>query len=414
MKILKSSVYEAITLFMLISACFTLSTANLHAQSESKAETKVDFEEKGIKFSSSDSVSDVTMGFRTQSWATYTTVSTSDFSAASTFMAVRRMRLKFDGHLFSKQLRFKLELGFSRSDLNAGDPNIANPILDAVVFWDFTKNLQVSFGQTKLPGNRQRVVSSSQMEYADRTIVNSAFNPDRDFGLQAFWRPIHGDVILNLRGAITEGGGRNQLTNPGGGFAYTGRAEILPLGEFKKGGDYFEGDLLHESTPKLSVGITMHHNEGAGKTMGTLGTPLFALRNQDIVYADAVLKYSGLCIYSEYGQRTSADPVTVNPKDSTATSTVVVGSGWMAQASYTFPSMWTVGVRYAEVDPSDQLKGLSSYHKDQNFATMVGYYIDAHKIKAQLEVGENMRTLLNANNLENANYYTRLNFELGI
>jgi hypothetical protein len=39
------------------------------------------------------------------------------------------------------------------------------------------------FGQTKLPGNNQRVVSSGSLEFTDRTINNSRFNIDRDFGL---------------------------------------------------------------------------------------------------------------------------------------------------------------------------------------------------------------------------------------
>jgi hypothetical protein len=40
-----------------------------------------------------------------------------------------------------------------------------------------------NFGQTKLPGNNQRVVSSGSLEFTDRTINNSRFNIDRDFGL---------------------------------------------------------------------------------------------------------------------------------------------------------------------------------------------------------------------------------------
>jgi hypothetical protein len=44
------------------------------------------------------------------------------------------------------------------------------------------KNWTIGFGQTKLPGNNQRVVSSGS-EFTDRTINNSRFNIDRDFGL---------------------------------------------------------------------------------------------------------------------------------------------------------------------------------------------------------------------------------------
>jgi hypothetical protein len=36
-----------------------------------------------------------------------------------------------------------------------------------------TKNWTIGFGQTKLPGNNQRVVSSGSLEFTDRTINNS-------------------------------------------------------------------------------------------------------------------------------------------------------------------------------------------------------------------------------------------------
>jgi hypothetical protein len=45
------------------------------------------------------------------------------------------------------------------------------------------RKLDNCFGQTKLPGNNQRVVSSGSLEFTDRTINNSRFNIDRDFGL---------------------------------------------------------------------------------------------------------------------------------------------------------------------------------------------------------------------------------------
>jgi hypothetical protein len=43
-------------------------------------------------------------------------------------------------------------------------------------------------GQTKLPGNNQRVVSSGSLEFTDRTINNSRFNIDRDFVFRLFSR----------------------------------------------------------------------------------------------------------------------------------------------------------------------------------------------------------------------------------
>jgi hypothetical protein len=50
-------------------------------------------------------------------------------------------------------------------------------------FYKLYENWTIGFGQTKLPGNNQRVVSSGSLEFTDRTINNSRFNIDRDFGL---------------------------------------------------------------------------------------------------------------------------------------------------------------------------------------------------------------------------------------
>src|SRR5690606_39523031 len=68
-----------------------------------------------------------------------------------------------------------------------------------------------------------------------------------------------------LRGAISSGDGRN-ITASDRGLAYTGRLELLPLGRFTNGGDYFEGDLVREPKPKISVGLTLTSNQDAIRT----------------------------------------------------------------------------------------------------------------------------------------------------
>ena len=62
-------------------------------------------------------------------------------------------------------------------------------MLDAVVKYAFSKNQQIWFGQTKLPGNRERVISSMALQFVDRSNVNSKFNIDRDFGVQLQTQP---------------------------------------------------------------------------------------------------------------------------------------------------------------------------------------------------------------------------------
>ncbi len=402
-----------------VAAGVILASTALFGQASTLSSGSFDFNTDGVVFQSADSNTRVLMRFRMQNWATYTTTTQNgdddlDLSAGSTEFTVRRLRLRFGGSLYDPRLTFNLQLSFSRSDQDWTDTQFPNVIRDAMIFWNFSPNLQVGFGQTKLPGNRQRVVSSADLEQPDRSIVNGAFNLDRDFGFQGFWRPITGSVIVNLRGAISSGDGRNQPTLAGGGLAYTGRAEVLPFGAFKGGGDYFEGDLLRETTPKLSVGVTYHHNDNQTKTRGPLGRALYARRSSQVLYADALLKYQGFSLYTEYASRTSADPITYKDTTRKDYSAVFVGSGYMAQLSYIFPSMWNVGARYAVVDAGDQLAGLAEYQKQVNISGVVGYYINRHRIKANLELGTNRNTLLNSGGTIQRSLYARFNMELGI
>lgn len=402
-----------------IAAAFGLLSTIAFGQSSTMSTGSFDFNSDGVVFQSADSSTRVLMRFRMQNWATYTTKAGNaehdiDLSAGSMDLAIRRLRLRFGGSLYDPRLTFNIQLSFSRSDQDWTDSQFPNIVRDAMIFWNFSPTLQVGFGQTKLPGNRQRVISSADLEQPDRSIVNSAFNLDRDFGFQGFWRPITGSVIVNLRGAVSTGDGRNQPSISGGGLAYTARAEVLPFGAFTNGGDYFEGDLAREDKPKLSVGVSLHHNENQTKTRGPLGRALYDRRSSDVVYADALLKYQGFSLYTEYAQRTSANPITYKDTTRKDYAAVFVGSGYMAQASYIFHSMWNVGARYALVDAGDQLAGLAEYQKEVNVSGVLGYYVNKHRIKANLELGTNRITLLNSGNEVKHSLYARFNVELGI
>ena len=71
-------------------------------------------------------------------------------------------------------------------------------ILDASVRWKFNQNLWIQFGQAKLPGNIERIISSSKLALVDRSILNSKFNIDRDFGLQMRYKFNLSKIITNL------------------------------------------------------------------------------------------------------------------------------------------------------------------------------------------------------------------------
>jgi hypothetical protein len=154
---------------------------------------------------------------------------------------VRRARLKFSGFAYSPKLKYKIELGLSNRDISgANDFNRNTPryILDAVIMWNFHENFELWAGQTKLPGNVERVVSSANLQLIDRSILNSRFNIDRDLGIQLrHYTSLGGDFIMREKVAISQGEGRNVTEGNEGGLQFTGRLEFLPFGKFASKGD---------------------------------------------------------------------------------------------------------------------------------------------------------------------------------
>ena len=146
---------------------------------------------RGIEIINPDSTYSVNFRFRMQNRVIYSTASNNDLSASEIEARVRRLRLRMDGFIYNPKLTYTIQLSFSRGDMdwnvkdNSAFNNSPNVIRDAVIFYGPSNHWQMSFGQTKLPGNRQRVISSGDQQFVDRSIVNATFNIDRDFGFQA-------------------------------------------------------------------------------------------------------------------------------------------------------------------------------------------------------------------------------------
>ena len=136
-----------------------------------------------------------------------------DYDDADLNFLIRRARLKFSGFAYSPKLKYKIELGLSNRDISGANQynrNTPRYILDAVIMWNFYENFELWAGQTKLPGNVERVVSSANLQLIDRSILNSRFNIDRDVGVQLrHHTALGGDFIMREKIALSQGEGRN-------------------------------------------------------------------------------------------------------------------------------------------------------------------------------------------------------------
>ena len=321
--------------------------------------------------------------FRMQNRLGFTTVNGDDFNVKAVDARVRRLRLRLDGFMFTHRLRYYIQLNFSRSDLELESPDgTAQPIRDAMVYYHFNTRVYLGFGQSKLPGNRQRVNSSGNLQFPDRSIANAAYTLDRDFGMFAYWTIPMGGQEVQFKTAISSGDGRGALPI-NEGMAYTARSEWLPLGAFTNKGDYSEGDLEMEPKPKVSLAVGYSYNDRSTRTGGQLGGELYDYRDAGTVIADAMFKYRGWAFSTEYYDRRCDDPVTVG--DDGAIAVVTVGTGFNAELSRYFRSKYGIAGRYSFVDPSASIE---AYRKRTDEALLgVTRYINGHRIKLQAYSG---------------------------
>lgn len=364
-----------------LCACTLLvAPAALHAQQEVDERAMIEVQD-GISISR-DSLFLLNLRFRMQSRLGFTTVSGTDLSAAEVDARVRRLRLRLDGFVMSPRIRYYIQLAFTRADLGLDAGTVAQPVRDAMAYYHFSERFYIGFGQSKLPGNRQRVVSSGNLQFPDRSIANGRYTLDRDFGLFAYCTLPAGRQVFQLKGAFSTGDGRG-MPPSSPGMAYTGRVEWLPLGAFINAGDYSEGDLEREPRPKLALGATYSHNEQAMRTGGQLGPALFAERDIGTFIADMALKYQGWALSGEYFARSSPRPVTTSLDGEVRA--VQVGEGLNAQVSKYFSGRYELAARYTRLAPEAGVQGQIPFTEE---ALLGGTrYLNGHRIKLQLYAG---------------------------
>lgn len=388
-------------------------SAGLFAQVESD-ERPLEISPNGINFNK-DSVFHLTLRFRMQNRFGY--LSTLDGVNEAGFEAsVRRLRLRLDGFVLSRKIGYYIQLSFSRSDQDLVSGTVAQTVRDAMIYYYFNKNFYIGFGQSKLPGNRERVISSGNLQFPDRSIANAAYTLDRDFGFFAYKTiALDGDKqpILQLKGTITGGEGRGQVFTDG--LAYTGRIEWLPLGAFKNLGDYTQGDLEFEKRPKFSVATGYSYNDATTRAGGQLGSNIPVPVDMKTWISDMMFKYAGWAVMGEYFYRT-LDDYDLDGINDLALKKIPQGKGFNLHISRMLAKKHEVAIRYAGVNP---LKEFEAYqYRWRTRALEYNYYLNKHRIKFQYYIGlddrSNPQTVPGLlHNFENR-VYTMIQVELGI
>ena len=314
------------------------------------------------------------------------------YSGPKSNSLIRRSRIKIKGFAYHPTLTYKVELALSNRDISGGSNFTSDTpriILDASVRWRFYKNWSIQFGQAKLPGNIERVISSSKLALVDRSLLNSKFNIDRDFGLQLKHKfNLSEKFIIKETLAISQGEGRNISKGNIGGHQYTGRLDLLPFGNFKSDGDYEGDDLRREQAPKLLLGFAYDYNNNAVKTRSNMGSYMetdYGLFETDITtfFINSHFKYKGFSFMGEYADRNTKDKYSKNSDGSLTGDIVNIGSAISLQTGYVLPSNIAITGRYTNVNFD---KTVTNNNNISQYTLGLSKYFEKHKLKIQSDI----------------------------
>ena len=304
---------------------------------------------------------------------------------------IRRSRFKFDGWAYHPSIKYKMEFGLTNNDISGANEftkDAPRLILDAVLKWGFAPGWELWAGQTKLPGNIERVISSANLQLVDRSMLNSKFNIDRDMGLQLRHKSTFGNVVTKEKFAISQGEGRNITAGNVGGLQYTARLEVLPFGEFTKKGDYMGSSTVREKSPKLLLAYTYDLNSNAVKDRSNMGSYMYladgSLYQTNITtqFVDVAFKYQGFSLMSEWASRAAANPIAVEA-DGTATGDIVlVGSAFNLAMGQFISEKVEVAARYTTL----MFDEITETDNTAQYTLGLNKFVVGHKLKVQSDI----------------------------
>ena len=355
---------------------------------------------KGIRFMAADSSFAAKINTRIQIRydGFYTVTDDTSFTdnKYSDKMWVRRARIKFGGYVLNPKITYKIEYDM-----------VSGQVLDALLQWNFAGNFSLWAGQTKLPGNRERVISSQKLQFVDRSLLNSEYNIDRDKGLQLRHHFNLGKMLIREISSVSIGEGKNYSTlNPKSGYDWTQRIEFLPFGEFANGGDYVGGDMEREDSLKIAIGATYDYNDNALREQGQRGDELSQMRDITAVFVDLMIKYKGLSIMVEYVDKSTTKPSAFWNFDGSEWTYegYRTGTGINLQLGYLMKNNWEFATRYTQITPED----LTGNVNVSAYTFGVARYIVGHILKFQSDV-----SLIQAEGSDNMMEF-RIQFEVGL
>ena len=284
---------------------------------------------------------------------------------------LRRMKLKFSGHLGDPKIGYAATIVSNRDSLDTA-------LELATISYKFDNGIKVTGGRFKGPFSFDELTSSTRQQAAERSAVNDVFTIGHTEGIQLESKPADG---LKLRVMLNDGAGAGEITSAAGGFAdfnenrvdfaVTGRADYVVVGDksMKFAKDYTSWS---DDEASLLVGGGFHHEQvKSGVLGGVIAGPGAGLDSFQRFTVDALYNNSGMSF---------AAAAFFETQQAVAGGTEADPFGFLVQGGYTIDDTWEPFVRY-EYNDFDTATG------DWSIITAgVNWYQKKHAAKATLDV----------------------------
>lgn len=343
----------------------------------------------------------------------------SDDAALNRFR-IRRARFRIDGETGNKKFNYRFQ--FDLTGNGEFEEQSGQYLMDAVVTYNIRKNWNLAVGQrATYTDNRELLMLSNTLQLVERSRVTSAFAAIREFGFFLDGRIRTGNnSFLKSYFVLTNGDGGNVRNNDFGGLKVGGRIDYLPFGLFSNLGQFRQGDIMRELTPKLVVGGNFSHNYGMSSRRGRESGAILYLNDLDEIVLpnftkfglDFLFKYKGFSMLGEFVKTAASVPEEITKRirvDGSMASTFLVngiqdvenyvkgrmmlGEGYNIQMGYIFKSGYSIDARYTHLkaDQHSFLNNATFYSRPNYYTVGISKHLDRNygaKIQTSLTLVE--------------------------
>lgn len=311
-----------------------------------------------------------------------------DINKESSSFMIRRARTKLSGHAFQPWIKYYMQYDWSQ------------PVLrDLSLTIDKYSWAQVRFGRGKVTYNNERVTSSGNQQFVNRSIVNDIFTVDRQQGIEVkgnFFPGTWHDITY-WAGAFT-GEGIGERNNDDNKLMYSGRLQWNAMGGEMK---FSQSDTDFHDHAALNIAIAANTNRSRCTAFETDSNSCRTLTDLNLIGQNRYVSpsktnggqyeihqmmeeinymYKGFSFLHELHHKKIRDVIS---NDEVKLLGGFVQAGYFPHGMFKdIPRELEVAGRYALVDMDTD----RSNDKRSELSAVINYFFDGHSNKASVQL----------------------------